>query len=428
MNYLVGARRLRPAFIALTAISIGLTLLGCRTHYGVSRLKLQESLTGPKAEIFQRMLDLFNQEYSGDIQVEQQKVKPSDFRSNFEKAAKDKQPIHLLVQLSYVIPEYRKNKELEAIKCPDNKNILKPNAFLPVSVQNCIDNNNLYAVPLDFEVLGLYYNVNAVKAAGLNPDNPPVNMQQFMVWAKKLTRDFNGDGKPDQYGILLPATKNDSTLSRIWFSLFIQNGGAFLDPSGKKCLANSPAGVKALQFLVDLVNKDRVAIIGDPEKGFTSGKAAMIMQNPEMLSKFAAAGNFEFKTAVFPAFFAKPAAWGESYVVAVAKQDDTSKKNAACTFIQWMSDNSWMWAQSGQVPARKSILKSKKFKNNPLYSYQKPFIESQNIAVYPPSIPEVFSDDGSGPLSNAIVSALSKEKTPQAALNECVAAVDSILQ
>ncbi len=428
MNYLLGAWRFRLSISAFAVFFLVLALLGCGTHYGVSRLKLQESFSGAKAEIFQRMLDIFNQEFSGRIQIEHQSVSPETFRSEFEKAIKNEEPFHLLILQSFAVPEYQSRNELEILSNSKVEQSFKVDDFITHSTKYCSADNELIAVPIDFAVLGLYYNAKAVESARLNPDNPPTNMQQFLQWAKALTKDLDGDGKIDQYGLLIPNSKNDSTLIHIWFSLLAQNSGTFLDASGKKCLANSPQGVKALQFLVDLVNKERIAVLGEPNKDFLEGKAAMLFGAPDMIGIFSSDSNFDFKTAAFPALFDKKLVWGGSYTVAVVKQDDNAKKRAAFEFIKWLSDSSWMLAQSGQIPAKKSVLNSNKFKKNPLYIYQKTFIESQDNVVHPPALPKVFSDDASGPLYNAIIDAISKQKTPQAALDECAAAVDSMLR
>ena len=57
-----------------------------------------------------------------------------------------------------------------------------------------------YAVPDEFTTLALYYNKEMFTNAGLNPNKLPESWQEFIEYAKKLTKDLDADGKPEQYG------------------------------------------------------------------------------------------------------------------------------------------------------------------------------------------------------------------------------------
>ena len=39
---------------------------------------------------------------------------------------------------------------------------------------------NLYGFPIDIHPIGMYYNVDAVEAAGLDPDSPPSNAEELL--------------------------------------------------------------------------------------------------------------------------------------------------------------------------------------------------------------------------------------------------------
>ncbi|MEB3178916.1 MAG: extracellular solute-binding protein [Nostocaceae cyanobacterium] len=59
--------------------------------------------------------------------------------------------------------------------------------------------SHIYGLPKDFSTLALFYNQQALSAAGIS--EPPQTWSQLRSYAKKLTIDNNKDGKIDQYGL-----------------------------------------------------------------------------------------------------------------------------------------------------------------------------------------------------------------------------------
>ncbi|MBZ0306143.1 MAG: extracellular solute-binding protein, partial [Anaerolineae bacterium] len=109
---------------------------------------------------------------------------------------------------------------------------------------------SLYGIPLDIHPIAMYYNVDMVEAAGLDPNAPPTNAEELLTWAKTLTKD-------GVYGISAPAT-NVMTF-RLWWGLIFQNGGSFISDDMTEITVNSPEAAEALQFMRDLVFEHEVA-------------------------------------------------------------------------------------------------------------------------------------------------------------------------
>ena len=70
-----------------------------------------------------------------------------------------------------------------------------------------------YAVPDEFTTLALYYNKEMFSNAGLNPTRPPKSWKEVVDYARKLTKDLDGDGKVTEKEIkkakeILSAVKN----------------------------------------------------------------------------------------------------------------------------------------------------------------------------------------------------------------------------
>jgi multiple sugar transport system substrate-binding protein len=62
--------------------------------------------------------------------------------------------------------------------------------------------DRLWSIPFGTNNVGIFYRPSLFKAAGI--EKIPTNWPEFRSTAKQLTRDSNGDGKIDKYGMLLP--------------------------------------------------------------------------------------------------------------------------------------------------------------------------------------------------------------------------------
>ena len=107
---------------------------------------------------------------------------------------------------------------------------------------------------------------------------PPETMNQLREMGKQLTKDLDGDGRPDQYALAWNYTEP-------FFAVpFIGGyGGTIIDQHNKPTL-NAPATIKAAQLIYDLANKDKIIPAEcDYEIAnalFKDGYSAMIINGP----------------------------------------------------------------------------------------------------------------------------------------------------
>jgi arabinogalactan oligomer/maltooligosaccharide transport system permease protein len=93
--------------------------------------------------------------------------------------------------------------------------------------------------------LHLVYNKALIKT-------PPRTMNELIKVGKKLTKDINGDGKPDQYALVWNYTEP------YFFVPFMGGyGGWMMDENGNPTL-DTDAVVKAAQLIYDLANKYKI--------------------------------------------------------------------------------------------------------------------------------------------------------------------------
>jgi multiple sugar transport system substrate-binding protein len=141
------------------------------------------------------------------------------------------------------------------------------------------------SIPLYSQAYSLYYNTKLFEQAGIS--EAPKTWEDFLAAAKKLTKDTNGDGKNDQWGITAPAGSVTNGAHQA-FIRGLQNGGSLFDESGKPTF-NSAEQVQGVRQWVDLMAKDKVMAPADAESSEGSsavtnlidGKAGMLFdQNP----------------------------------------------------------------------------------------------------------------------------------------------------
>lgn len=146
----------------------------------------------------------------------------------------------------------------------------------------CRYQDKLYSLPRYTSVYSLFYNKTLFDEAKVAYPGSGASWTwaDYAKTAKALTKDTNGDGKPEQWGCVI-----DFWGSRIYPWLW-QNGGALMSPGGEKCVLDSPQDNEALNFLYNLRYKDKVAAGSDNSQqnsaltAFTQGRIGMYMTGP----------------------------------------------------------------------------------------------------------------------------------------------------
>ena len=61
-----------------------------------------------------------------------------------------------------------------------------------------------YSIPFNLDTIVLYYNKALFEKAGLDASRGPASWDELIDYGRKLTLDKNGDGTPEQWGIVFP--------------------------------------------------------------------------------------------------------------------------------------------------------------------------------------------------------------------------------
>lgn len=221
----------------------------------------------------------------------------------------------------------------------------------------------IWTMPYAMSNIVLYYNKDMFKAVGLDPNKPPTTWGELVDYAKKLTRDVNGDGKIDEWGLSFPI-KADTGTVYYYIAFLWQAGGELYNADCSKVVFNSPAGVEALQFWMDLVNKHGVLPLAPPTEGFTVGRIAMEMASSSTLETRQAKCKFPIGVAHMPAGKQKVTGVGGNNL-AIFK-NTPAKEAAAWKFVKWMSspEMNLKWStMTGYTPLRDSVVNSQGYKD-----------------------------------------------------------------
>ncbi len=133
----------------------------------------------------------------------------------------------------------------------------------------------VFGLPKDWNSLGVFYNKQMFKDAGLSEPGAKWTWSDFQSDAQKLTKNA---GQPNAvYGAVLSAD-----LSR-WGAFLLQVGGSVLSKDGKQAVFNNAAGVQALNFYDSFFKNKTAALpttVGASWNGEALGKerAAMVIE------------------------------------------------------------------------------------------------------------------------------------------------------
>lgn len=385
-----------------------------------SKIVFWAPFSGADGEFMKTMVDKFNEEHTGKVQVDMTIVPQTDYYKTVDLAFAGEQTLpNIMIAHVDQIPTYA-SRGLLADMTDFSKSAGLSEKDFPSSVWNAIHmDDKQYAIPLDIHPLVFYWNKDMFEAAGLDPDQPPTTRSQFLEYAEKMTNSDKGE-----YGFVVPT---------LWPQQFIfptvlhQNGGELADVESGKITFNSEAGVEALQFMIDLINKYKVSPADVQQDGevtlFKQGKNAMHLNGPWMKGLWDETG-LNYGVAPVPTLGTEQQAVygnGHTFVVPTDTNNEQQDK-AAQEFMSWVAENAIDWANSGQAPASVAVRETEEFKS----MKQPPMVAEQ--FEYTHFSPKVLKwGQMSSPLWEEINKALLGQKDAKEALDEAAKQAQQIL-
>ncbi|OGO59323.1 MAG: hypothetical protein A2V85_09060 [Chloroflexi bacterium RBG_16_72_14] len=148
----------------------------------------------------------------------------------------------------------------------------------------------VFGLPRDLNVIALFYNRDMFDAAGIAYPDDTWTWEKLVEVGKQLTRDTDGDGTIDQWGLYTETTDMENA----WSSFVWQAGGDILTEDGATSALDRPESAAGIQFLQDLIWKEKVvpdpAIFAETGDAFEQGVAAMEINGSWLVPTHEAAG------------------------------------------------------------------------------------------------------------------------------------------
>lgn len=209
--------------------------------------------------------------------------------------------------------------------------------FYPALMMNGQYKGKTYGIPFQRSTIVLYWNKDAFKEAGLDPEKAPANWSEMVQMAHKLVQK-DAQGNVTRWGVEVP-----STGYAYWmFQAFArQNGQDLMNRDGNRTNYDNKDVVQALQYWVDLGKKEKVMPEGTIEWGtlrqaFTEGKTAMMWHTTGNLTAVKDTAKFPFGVAMLPASKQRgsPTGGGNFYLF---KKTTPEERKAALAFVKFMT-------------------------------------------------------------------------------------------
>ena len=262
--------------------------------------------------------------------------------------------------------------------------------------------NVTYAVPLDIHPIGLYYNRKLLAEAGVT--SPPTDRATFIDALHKLKK---GDSSNQQWGFVYEWQRINL------YSLVRQWGGDIIAPDAHTTIVDSPRAIAAVDFAAQLIADGLVAPIQNTNAmiGFRQCRVAMIFGGTFLLNDIRNQKDLDAGPAVMPMLGTEPGAWAGSHMMCLREGMNERERAASETWVRYLSDNSLLWAEAGQVPVRKRLRETPAFKSMPVQS-----TFAQQIPYARPMPSTTFTREYQIAFDTACESALRGDRSAAAAL------------
>lgn len=313
------------------------------------------------------------------------------------------------------------------IKTEEDKAWLK--GFYPAFMANSQTGGKTWGVPFQRSTVVMYYNKDAFKEAGLDPNKAPQNWAELKEAAHKLTKK-DANGNVMQYGIQIPSTGFAYWMLQTFTT---PNDVLLANEAGTQVTLDNPKVIEALEYWVNLakegVHPKGVVEWGTTPKDFMEKKAAIIVTTTGNLTNIKNNAKFDFGVAQIAGNIRKgsPTGGGNFYIFKNAPKE---QQEAAFKFAQWITqpERAAQWSMdSGYVavsPAAYNTPTLKKYGED----FPAALVARDQLPV---SVAEFSTHENqrvTKTLNDAIQAALNGTKTPAQAMKDAQREADRILR
>jgi len=307
--------------------------------------------------------------------------------------------------------------------------------FYP-TIRAAVENDGkVYGIPKNTAAMVLVYNRKLYEAAGVA--QAPADWEAFRAASAALTRASKPGGVVDQWGTTLVLQPAGFDLR---VSVILRGFGAdFLTPDNKHSALNTPQAKEAFNYIVDLIQKDKVMPPGVSQVDANGARQFMAQSKVGMI--FETMWALPIIHAINPAFGAWdnlamapiPVRKGENpkvrstlYLDGLFMNPNTRNAEAAWKLLKFMTDRERMekwFADNNMLSARQSVNDNfKPIRESKFAQVVKDEIAYASFMPLIPQWPEILTA-----FRQNLQAAVAQTKTPEAALADAHSQVEAIL-
>ena len=210
-------------------------------------------------------------------------------------------------------------------------------SFYPALRANGEQDGKVWGIPFQRSTIVMFYNKDAFRSAGLDPEQPPKSWQQMRDMAAKLTQK-DANGQVSRWGLMIPSTGYPYWM---FGALAKQNGADLMNAAGNEVYFDKPEVINALTFWRGLGQEAKVMPQGTIDWGtlrqnFVEGKTAMMWHSTGNLTAVLKEAKFDVGVAPLPASTqpGSPTGGGNFYLF---KSGSEAEQQAAYQLVRFLT-------------------------------------------------------------------------------------------
>ncbi len=301
-------------------------------------------------------------------------------------------------------------------------------SFYPAFLANGRIAGHTWGIPFQRSTIVLYWNKEAFRDAGLDPETPPATWAQHAEMAARLTK--RDGASVSRWGTLIPGTGFTYWLYQ---ALVTEAGGTLANTEGTEVSFDTPQANAALRYWLDLAasgaHPPGLVDWGTTPRDFIEGRAGMIWTTTGNLSNIRANVKFPFGVAMLPAGARRgsPTGGGNFHLFRAATPP---QQQAALQFLRWVTspERAAQWGiDTGYVATRPDAWETPRMREY-VAGFPAAAVARDQLQF---AVPELSTHDNqrvTQALNDGLQAALTGRKPPQPALADAQSAATRLLR
>ena len=378
---------------------------------------------GGDGKAMKQMVDTFNQEHD-DIQIKRQRIEWSQYYGKLFTALTGGTPPDICIVHTTRMLKYNDAVTDLSPHLSDDTS----NAYIQSIWDKTEVDGKRSALPLDVHPTAFYYNKSIFEDAGLDPESPPENWEEF-----KSACDAIADAG---YSAFNPQPYAGPSHLRAWFQWHRQRGGQLLNDDETQAAFDTDKGIELAKTWSKMTGEwgwDDPDASGDRgTQIFRNGKCGIINQGTWFIG---ALEEVDFEWGMFKPFTApdmqEGAAWTNSHTLAVPLKQDRSDEEtkAAVQAIEWLTTNTQTWVEvAGHLPASLEVNENEELRQSDRWDKTiQTFYEmaQDDQLAYLPRHKKI--EEYKRPIFKNLQQIYSQQKEPEQAIRDAADEVNSVL-